>query len=460
MILPQLIATLPIILEFLGDFDLYFVSNQKDVHKLLQISKTWRNYLIPYIIPKLQFCTMCKLSVNVLEFVRHLIDVTQLFVPDWLSKIAGNIKTLTLTYPCANLDGFVNLDKISVSKSSHHTCFVYNGNICEYNCFDKNNKLFTFPKKLKHILFECSYFVFPDSIFSNLPNSLKTLSVPHSFNSPLTNLPSTLYRLTLSKNFNQPLILPPKLRILYFGGKFNQPITLVPSLRFLRFGEDFNQPIKLLNGLKRLHLPRNYTHDVLFPTTLTSLCFRGGHVSPNFNHLTNLKHLYLSETFGHTWTSLPQTLEKLDIFDFDFNLPLGCLSNRLKKLCLSYTGFNHSLGILPSTLQVLELGDKFDHPLGILPNTLQVLKLGNDFNHPLGKLPNSLQKLQFGNKFQCMITNLPKSLNKLIVGKLFVSQMELLLPCILPIHLQIYSNGKIVIRSRVVTRSMNKRQKI
>ncbi len=480
--LGQLIATIPIILEFLGVLDLYFRSNQQDVHNLLQICKTWRNYLIPYIIPKLQFCTMCKLCPNVLPFVRHLIDVTYLSTPDWFHKIAPQINTLSLTYPHAHLNSFVNLQSIQTSKSIHHTCFKHNTVI-------ENHLSFSFPKTLKIIRIGSHNLQFSDSMFTNLPNQLEKLSFPRFFNSPISNLPASLISLTLGQEFNQSFILPPNLQILFFGNKFNQPIELVPSLKYLYFGSDFNQPINIPNGLKSLHVSKNYHHNILFPTTLTSLYFNSGFVSPNLQSLPKLKRLHLGSTYNHTWQFidhqksnilsriiLPQALKHMTIFNNHFNAPIGLLPNGLQSLKLSWTMFNRPLGNLPNSLQVLQLGNNFNHPLGNLPNSLQVLLLGNEFNHPLGNLPNSLEVLQLGNNFnhplgnlpnllkeltlgkdfQCQIVNIPPSLETFSVGSLFVSQMEDLLPST---NVKIYSKGKLITR-RVITRSMSKRQKI
>jgi hypothetical protein len=483
---------IPILLEFVGKLDSYFISNQKDVHKLLQICKKWREYLIPYIIPKLQFCTMCNIHANVLPFVRHLIDVTYLSTPVWFHVIAPQIKTLTLTYPKENMDGFINLEKIVVSKSIHHTCFPWGYKI-------KTHILFTLlPRKLKSIRFQSQDLQFPDCMFINLPSSLEILSLPCSFNSPLTNLPVSLKSLKIGKDFNQTLIIPPRLKFLQLGEKFNQPIKLVSSLRSIIFGSHFNQPIENLNGVRYLSLPKNYTHKVDLPISLSSMSFMTGHISPDFTQIPNMKRLYLGKTFNHTWKLLPQKLQKLDIYDFTFNLPLGCLPNCLQLLKLNSVyfnypmgmlpdslqilklgdGFNHCLGTLPNSLEYLEMGNSFNHPLGVLPNSLEYLEMGYSFNHPLGVLPNSLEyleignsfnhclgvlpdslrKLQLGTRFEHQILNVPNRMEKLSVMPLFISQMEVLLPhC--P-YLKIYSCGKLISRSYVVTRSMSKRQKL
>jgi hypothetical protein len=471
IVLAQLIGMIPILLEFVGKFDLYFISNQKDVHNLLQICKKWREYLILYIIPKLQFCTMCNIHTNVLPCVRHLIDVTYYSTPDWFHLIAPKIKTLTLTYPKENLDEFTNLEKVQISKSIHHTCF-------SQDCLTQNHLSFTLPNKLKSIRLQSLYFQFPNCMFMNLPASLEILSLPHNFNYPLTNLPLSLRSLIVGKDFNQILILPLKLKFLYLGKNFNQPIELVSSLRSLIFGSHFNQPIRILNGVKDLGIPENYTHALTLPSSLSSMRFLSGHISPNFTQTPNLKRLCLGKTFNHTWKLLPQQLRKIDIYDYTFNLPLGCLPNCLQSLKLNSVHFNYPMGILPDSLQILKLGDGFNHCLGTLPNSLEYLKLGNgfnhclgtlpnsleylemgnSFNHPLGVLPDSLRELQLGTRFEHRIVNVPIHMEKLSVRSLFISQMEVLLPH--SPYLKIYSYEKLISRSYVVTRSMSKRQKL
>jgi hypothetical protein len=435
MIFPQLIASVPTILLYLGRFKLYFQTNQHEIQNLLQICKKWRHYLIPHIIPKLQFCTMCKIGSEITRFVTHLIDVTYLSVPDWFDKIAPQIKTLNLVYPNTNVDAFINVVHIESCTSSLHTCFLLT--------LDCKMLAWTLPKTVKSIQLDYTYLRFCDDMFLNLPDELEILHLPQHFNSPLTNLPNSLKKIEMGQHFNQLLILPAALKHLRLGHDFNQPIDLVDSLKYLKLENRFNQYLILPKHLKTLYIGQDYAHELLLPTSLKELWISTEYVFPDLEHLSQLTKLYICEDVKIP-KHLPKTLLTLAIFSFGFNRPIETLPTHLTHLEIWSEYFNQPLGNLPKTLQILYLGNAFNHPLGDLPESLQKLQFGFHFNHCLGMLPSGLKHLTLGSKYQCCIENIPIGLETLYIESLFFSQIDILLPTPIPSNLKIYVDGKLV----------------
>jgi hypothetical protein len=126
-------------------------------------------------------------------------------------------------------------------------------------------------------------------------------------------------------------------------------------------------------------------------------------------------------------------------------LGVGDLPNSLKILRLR--GFAHPLmdGVLPSSLEELDMSLEFNHPLkpGVLPQSLTCLRLGDYFNQPIppGVLPDSLTSLKFGHKFNHPLIPgvLPHSLKFLHIGHCFNHPI---LPDVLPPLLEELSFGR------------------
>jgi hypothetical protein len=48
---------------------------------------------------------------------------------------------------------------------------------------------------------------------------------------------------------------------------------------------------------------------------------------------------------------------------------------------------------MPSKLKHLKLPELYEYSFGVVPNTLEYLDVGLEFNEPLGALPSTLQEL-------------------------------------------------------------------
>lgn len=104
--------------------------------------------------------------------------------------------------------------------------------------------------------------------------------------------------------------------------------------------------------------------------------------------LPSLTHLSLSSSKVDLY-KLPKTL--LSLILTDFNKPVTILPPSLTSLTFN-APFN-SLLTLPSSLQLLDLGNCFNHPLPVLPSSLLTLCLGNAFNQSIDNLPTTLRHL-------------------------------------------------------------------
>ncbi|KAH0480916.1 MAG: uncharacterized protein KVP18_003646 [Porospora cf. gigantea A] len=219
---------------------------------------------------------------------------------------------------------------------------------------------------------------------SQLPNSIKSLSILAEFSRPLAGLPSQLACLTLG-SFDCSISLgelPASLRYLNLGDCFDRPLlpgSLPPRLQVLTFGVSFNQEIPL----------------GVLPCSLRNLTF--GHF------------------FNHEVTSAELPPLRTLTFGRQYHHPLHALS-------------------LPRTLETLFLGGKFNSDLepGMLPSSLLHLHLGVDFNRPLsdGVLPSQLQRLVLSRDFDCALTanSIPSSVTHLTFGAQFSQELASLPP--------------------------------
>ena len=117
--------------------------------------------------------------------------------------------------------------------------------------------------------------------------------------------------------------------------------------------------------------------------------------------------------------------------NFDQPLGVGVLPTSLRQLTLGQR-FNQPLGVgvLPASLQQLTFGSCFNQPLGVgvLPASLQQLTFGSCFNQPLGVgvLPPLLQRLAFGWYFNQSLDAgvLPASLRQLSLPESFTHPLR------------------------------------
>eukprot|EP00611_Tribonema_gayanum_P009901 TRINITY_DN19789_c0_g1_i1.p1 TRINITY_DN19789_c0_g1~~TRINITY_DN19789_c0_g1_i1.p1 ORF type:complete len:539 (-),score=104.52 TRINITY_DN19789_c0_g1_i1:58-1605(-) len=148
-------------------------------------------------------------------------------------------------------------------------------------------------------------------------------------------------------------------------------------------------------------------------------------------------------TTRYTWSlaPLPLGLVRLQLGSFnDYNSPLGPLPCTLEYLEAGYS-FSGELGPLPASLKTLIIGGRYtaplsalpaslthlrlessiylqgyNHPLGLLPATLQILEIDGEFNHDLGRLVPSLRELCFDGEFAQPLQRLPEGLTTLRLG--------------------------------------------
>jgi hypothetical protein len=109
--------------------------------------------------------------------------------------------------------------------------------------------------------------------------------------------------------------------------------------------------------------------------------------------LTTVEEVTFGTLFDQAITenTLPPNLKKL-ILGICFTKNLTSLPNTLEYLQISHR-FNNNL-VLPDSLKVLSLGDSFERDL-ILPPNLEELYLGYHYNKPLS-LPTTIKKLRLG----------------------------------------------------------------
>ncbi|KAH0483097.1 MAG: hypothetical protein KVP17_004795 [Porospora cf. gigantea B] len=249
---------------------------------------------------------------------------------------------------------------------------------------------------------------------SQLPDSIKSLSIFSEFSRPLAGLPSQLVCLTLG-SFDCSIALgelPATLRYLNLGDCFDQPIlpgSLPPRLQVLTFGVSFNQKIPsgvLPCSLRNLTLGHFYNHEVssaeLPPLRTLRFGSQYHHPLHALSLPPTLETLFIGDKFNSDLKpgTLPSTLLHLHL-GVEFNLPLsdGVLPNRLQRLVLS-RDFNCGLtpGSIPSSVTHLTFGAQFSQELVSLPPRLKSLALDGSYNRPfpVGVLPSSLTDLRMG----------------------------------------------------------------
>jgi hypothetical protein len=195
--------------------------------------------------------------------------------------------------------------------------------------------------------------------------------------------------LDMGGEFNCPLppgSIPDGVQRLKMGPRFDQPLqvgSIPSSVWWLEVGEAFNQPLG----------------DALAHTSITHLLFGYG--------------FQQSLQPGQ----LPSTLTHLHLERYNQPLPAG---------------------VLPPSLQQLDMGRDFNHPLppGCIPSSVTHLKLSNSFNQPLqpGSIPEGVVQLVWNGFGQTLMPGLlPSSLRTLRFNKVYERELG---PGCFPPHLE------------------------
>lgn len=302
----------------------------------------------------------------------------------------------------------------------------YPNNLINLTFDSYNHELKNLPNKLEEFNINKDY----DQYLTNLPVSLKVISILSKFNKSINVLQpqiiqlqndiildnySYLTKIILGSHFNQPIYyLPPSLQEITFGPSFNQPIDFRnTNLITISFGRDFNQYI-----------------DRLLPSSLKNLYLSTAFNKPINKLPKSIKHLVLGNKFNRSINSLPENLESLTIQGV-FNHSLDNLPCNLKKLSISDGDFDQPLDYLPSSITELELGQsiiKYRETFTMLPPSLKILSIYSyEINKPICDLPENLEILNLGPRMfnqifnrdyystneSTLIINLPKNLKKI-----------------------------------------------
>jgi hypothetical protein len=234
-------------------------------------------------------------------------------------------------------------------------------------------------------------------------SNIKTLVINSEFKSTeIITFPSKLIKLSLNYESGANLELPQSLQEISLGWGFNEllkPGFFPIGLKVLEMGTNFNQPITELSNLVNL-------------TTLQL----GWNFNQSIKDLPiNLRHLTLLG-YNQPLPKLPMYLEELFLgHAFTYSIVTGILPCNLKKLtCRQY---NHFLrfGVLPHTLEYLQLIECFGFEPNSLPRKLKHLDLPCMF-YPKD-LPDQLEYLAI--RYPSYLMNsFPSSLIELHVAKL------------------------------------------
>lgn len=345
------------------------------------------------------------------------------------------------------------------------------------------------PSSITHLALESSSSIFLP-LFSSLNkmHSLISLKVENSLLDFQNGFPPNLKKLKLSNADSPVNNLPPTITHLFFGNYFNQKVDNLPStLTHLKFGTEFDQNISNLpQSLTHLTLNFGSTHeinrDLNLPKNLTHLCIKMKYIYsfvidfppnliylkvPSYNitaplpcSIKQLHFTYMTSSFYKLckykgWVfenninpisleyctsfledELPTSLQKLSIYEYEFNSPVDYLPPSLTHLTIQGT-FNHPIDYLPSTLKYLDLCfSAFNSKADYLPPSLIVLKLGQDFNQPLDHLPKIEVLVILSDVFNYPLDHLPNSLKKLtLTSSLFNQPIDNLPSSLLFLHI-------------------------
>lgn len=252
----------------------------------------------------------------------------------------------------------------------------------------------------------------------NIDTHIDFLKFDYKFNKKIIKniIPTSITKIIFGNDFNTEIdidVLPNNLVYLEFGNNFNQQIkkgVLPDSLVHLKFGDKFCKSMENMpNNIKFLKLGDCQKDIKNIPDSVEKL------ILPNsFNKCllgilpTNLIHLELGNLFEQDIKNgdLPETLEKLKFGSY----------------------YNKKINSLPLNLRYLEFGAYYNQKIdkNVLPNKLKHVVFGYRYNQIIDKdvLPNSLNILVFGYSFNQKLNKLPDNIEELIFGDRFNQKFE------------------------------------
>jgi len=300
-----------------------------------------------------------------------------------------------------------------------------------------------------------------DDLVSNLPTSLRQLSLPtdYSINNRIVELPSTLEELDYSTNARKlkNIVIGPsnKLCKCYVYVESMDDLQVVQSKTWVSQISMIRLPIERITcGLIPSHIKELIiTHDDemepgALPQSLVSLSYTSKSQITKELMPQHLKKLYLDTYKVQLKVGLlPSTLEFLYITSYNHPLLPDTLPTGLTYLDLQSFNQQLTLGALPQSLTVLSL-PVFKHELKpfVLPPRLKKLSL-QKFSGRITKntLPNNLTHLQF-NSFNGSFELAPQ-MNDLSFLVLYAVHRS--------VAQMIFNNEKITIHSHSIDQDLN-----
>lgn len=196
-------------------------------------------------------------------------------------------------------------------------------------------------------------------------------------------------------------------KIIFHKSYDDEKFHIAKKVTNMEVDTNIQETIEIFDCLSYLKLPKSVdSFSNVLPNSLTHLIF----------------HRY--SIFDKSIEGLlPDSLQVLDL-GFKFNQPIfsgekSFLPPNLIKLIFSFE-WNHPIhdgkyGYLPPKLKYLNFGFSFNNTISLggksfLPETLTYLDLGIKFNHSINPLPNSLLTLKVSSHFERQIFSLPSKL--------------------------------------------------
>jgi hypothetical protein len=219
-----------------------------------------------------------------------------------------------------------------------------------------------------------------------VPATVKTLKMVNSNTLPTLNEGLTVLDLKdsrLAKSFALNAI-PRSVKHLILPDRYDHAIgVLPPGLKYLDIGRTFNQELGTLSDtLEDLVMMLDDDEQPYRPTL--------SHLPAALRVLRVDNVLCITQAASDEYPTvlqLPPQLEVLHVKHLQGRLYM--LPASLKVLYVDGMTYNEPLGLLPPTLEELDLShaDSFQQPLGVLPSTLQIIRLNSEYTQALESVP-------------------------------------------------------------------------